>query len=413
MDGATYLSDAITWVTTWVLPFICVLGVLVFIHEMGHFLVARWCGVLVERFSIGFGPELVGWTDRSGTRWRVSLLPLGGYVKFLGEQVVVNKATQETEIRVPRFDLGSPDEAQGGGAGGTNSDEGDSYRTLTRPLTDEEKAGCFHFKPLPHRTAVVAAGPAANFLLAIAILCGLYMGQGQPVTAPIVSEVMPGSAAERAGLQPGDRFLSVDGVRTDRFQDVQHAILLNPGSEVILEIERAGSVFEVPVVPSVVMVPYDYGERQEGRLGVRNSTGNDFVQLGPVSAFVAAVEQTWSYTMLNLTAVGQIVTGYRSVGEIGGPVRIAHISGEVAQLGLLTVLKLMAVLSVSLGLINLFPIPMLDGGHLLYYAIEAVRGKPVGPKLQEFGLKIGLALVVGLMIMVSLNDLVSGPFWNS
>ena len=381
--------DMINWITTWILPFLGVLGALVFFHELGHYQVARWCGVKVESFSIGFGPELFGWTDRVGTRWRVSALPLGGYVKFFGDPTM----TQAGPPEITEYD-----------------NEGESQ---TRPLTDEERDGCFFFKPLWQRAAVVAAGPLANFLLAILLFAGLFMSQGQLKTDPTVGEVLPGTAAERAGLQPGDRFLAVDGAAVERFQEVQHAIMLNPGIEVLLTMERAGEILEIPVVPDVDLVPYDYGEHKRGLLGVRSGANTRFIVHDPLSALWQGARTTWDYTVLNVRAVGQMLSGYRSVTELGGPFRIAHVTGEVSQHGFYTVLKLMAILSIGLGLVNLVPIPVLDGGHLLYYSIEAVRGKPLGLQAQEFGLKIGLALVAFLMIVVSLNDLVSGPFWNS
>lgn len=368
--------EALGWVSDWIVPFIVVLGILVFIHEMGHFLVARLCGVRVEAFSIGFGPELAGWNDRRGTRWKVCLLPLGGYVKFFGD------------------------------ASAASTPDGDDLQEMSA----EERAVCFHHKPLAQRAAVVAAGPAANYLLAIAIFAGLFMTQGQPATDPVVSEVMAGSAAEAAGLQPDDRFVAIDGAAIDRFQELQDIIRLNPGTPITITVERDGRAIDLEAVPDVIVEEDDFGRREIGRLGVQNKTGHRFVVHDPISAVASAVDHTWAITAMSLRAVGQIITGERSVKEMGGPVRIAHMSGEVAQRSWLTLINFMGLLSISLGLINLFPIPVLDGGHLLYYAIEAVRGKPLGARAQEVGFTVGLALVVGLMLVVTVNDLSQGPF---
>lgn len=462
--------EALAWVSDWILPFLIVLGLLVFVHELGHFLVARWCGVRVEAFSIGFGKELVGWRDRHGTRWKLCLLPLGGYVKFFGD------------------------------AGAASTADG----AAMTEMSPEDKAVCFHHKPLRHRAAIVAAGPAANYLLAIVIFAGLFMTNGRLATEPVVSDVIEGSAAQAAGLLIDDRILSVDGDRVSRFQDLVDIIRLNPGTPIDIAVQRNGETLVLTAVPDVIIEEDDFGQRAIGRLGILHhvtypvvadisagsaaaaagfqpgdrllavndarirvfddlvavvranpdreitvtvSRGTDIVTLsavpdpvvtqtgqgrqvtgrlgithrmagkpgtrvvhGPVSAVIHAVEHSWGITVMSLRAVGQMLVGDRSVSEMGGPLRIAHLSGEVAQLGIVVLLNFMALLSISLGLINLFPIPVLDGGHLLYYAVEAVRGRPLGPRVQEIGFTVGLALVVGLMLMVTINDVRQGPF---
>ena len=357
-----------------VIPFLIILSVLVFIHEMGHYLVARWNGVKVEVFSIGFGREIFGWNDKSGTRWKVSLLPLGGYVKMFGD------------------------------ADAASTPDGD-----LRDMTEEEKKVSFHHKRLGQRTAIVAAGPIANFLLAIVLFAGLFMTAGQPYTPALIDGVTENSPAAEAGFQPGDRIVALDGTEIERFQDLQRVIALTvPGTELNITVERDGEAVTLPTVVGSSSREDGLGNSsQVGYLGVQRTGAREFRELGPVEAVGAAFTETWNMTVGTLKAVGQIVTGYRSAEELGGPIRIAQMSGQAVDLGIGTAIWFAAILSINLGLINLFPIPMLDGGHLLFYAFEAVRGKPLGEQAQEYGFRIGLALVVGLMLFVTWNDISS------
>jgi regulator of sigma E protease len=353
------------------LPFLAILTVLVFVHEMGHYLVARLNGVRVEVFSIGFGPELFGWTDKAKTRWKFSLIPLGGYVKMFGDA----DATSRPDREMPE-------------------------------LTEEELAEAFPYKRLGQRSWIVAAGPLANFLFAIVLMAGLFMAIGQPFTPPVVGTVIPDSAAEEAGLQPDDRFLRIDNTEITSFQDIQLIVSLGLGEPIEIVVLRDGK--EVPLVatPRLTEMTDDFGNLQEvGRLGISHS-GIEFIRHGPLAAVWHATERTGVQTLAILKAVGQMFVGDRSTTELGGPLRIAKMSGQVAEYGLASVLQFMWILSISLGLINLFPIPILDGGHLLFYAIEAVRGRPLGERAQEYGFRIGLALVLSLMVFATWNDIV-------
>ncbi|MGE0714081.1 MAG: RIP metalloprotease RseP [Alphaproteobacteria bacterium] len=353
------------------LSFLVLLTILVFVHELGHYWVARRSGVRIEVFSIGFGPELFGWNDRAGTRWKFSVLPLGGYVKMFGDA-------------------------------GAASTPGDGLDRMTA----EERAVSFHHKRLAARAAIVAAGPAANFLFAVVVLAGLFMTQGQPFTPPEVGTVAAGSAAEAAGVRPGDRIVEVDGSRIERFEEVQQIVRLNQGTPLAVAVMRDGKRVELQATPRVVEIHDRIGGTQRlGMLGIGRS-GVEFVRRGPVDALVAGFDETASLTVGTLTAVWQMVSGARTADELGGPLRIAQMSGEATRAGIAGFLWFAAILSINLGLINLFPIPMLDGGHLLFYAAEAVRGKPLGERAQEYGFRIGLALVLTLMIFATWNDLV-------
>lgn len=355
----------------YILPFLVILTVLVFVHELGHFWVARRNGVRVETFSIGFGPEIAGFTDRSGTRWKLGALPLGGYVKMFGDA-------------------------------GAASTPGDDLHSMT----DEEKAVAFHHKRLSQRAAIVVAGPVANFLFAILFSTALFMTVGRPFTPPEVGSVIPDSAAARSGLQPGDRLLELDGSRIDSFEDIQRIIQLSPGEPLPARIQRGGATLSLVLTPDRQEETDRFGNVHVlGRLGIARG-GLETVRLNPFEAVTAAVDHVFVTTGTILKVVGQMITGTRPADEIGGIVRIAHLSGEVSQIGMIAVINFMIMLSINLGLINLFPIPMLDGGHLLFYAIEAIRGRPLGERAQEYGFRIGFALVVCLMLFATWNDLV-------
>lgn len=363
--------DVINGFFNYVLPFVVILTILVFVHEMGHYLVARRNGVKVEVFSIGFGPEVLGWTGRSGTRWKISAIPLGGYVKMFGDT----------------------DPASTG---------------VARDLTPDEQKVSFHHKRVGQRAAVVAAGPAANFLFAVLLLAGLYVAVGQPYTAPTVDLVLPNSAAAAAGLQTGDRVVSIEGQSVERFEDMQRIVMSRPGEPLLVVIDRQGRQERLSVTPSTETLTDRFGNQQRiGRLGVQ-SNQMKIVRHDPFTAVWQATRETWNLTMGTLHALGQMVTGKRSTDEIGGVLRIGQMSGEVTRDGFFSVgtIVFIALLSINLGLINLFPIPVLDGGHLIFYAAEAVRGRPLGKRVLDYGSMAGLAAVLALMIFATWNDLV-------
>jgi len=355
----------------YILPFLVVLTVLVFVHELGHYLAARRNGVRVDTFSIGFGPELFGWTARSGTRWRVGIIPFGGYVKMFGD---VDPASR-------------PDEG------------------TVQAMSEAEKAVSFYHKRLLQRVEIVFAGPMANFLFSLVVLAGFFMTLGQPFTSSEVSDVLPGSAAERAGIQPHDVIVAVDGKPIERFEDIVQIILLNTGTKVEILVQRDGREIALTATPVVSEEKDVFGNIQHvARLGIRGQV-TKYLRHDPPTAVWRATLETWNQITSTLQAVGQMITGARSSEEAGGPIKIAQMSGEVARGGVFALINFMAVLSINLGLINLFPIPVLDGGHLLFYAAEAIRGRPLGQRAQEFGFRIGLALVLTLMVFVTLNDL--------
>ncbi|MBI1776358.1 MAG: RIP metalloprotease RseP [Proteobacteria bacterium] len=357
-------------VRDYAIPFLVILTVLVFVHELGHFCLARRNRVRVETFSIGFGPELFGFNDRKGTRWKFSALPLGGYVKMFGEG-----------------------EGMGTGA-------------AAAALSPEERAVSFHHKTLGQRAAIVAGGPLANFIFAIVVLTGLFAIVGQPFTAPVVDEVMEAGAAEKAGVKPGDRFLTVDGQSISRFEELQRLVQDSPGRPLEVVLDREGQALRLTVTPTVTEQTDRFGNRHViGLLGVR-SHRLETVRHDPLTAVWQASRETAMMTVGTLKALGQIIVGSRGTEELGGPLRIAQMSGEVAQGGLVATFWFMAVLSINLGLINLFPIPVLDGGHLLFYGAEALRGRPLGPRAQDYASMAGLALVLALMVFATWNDLV-------
>ncbi len=354
-----------------ILAFLVILTVLVFVHEMGHFLVARRNGVRVEVFSIGFGKEIFGWTDKSKTRWKISMIPLGGYVKMFGD---ANAASQ------PSGEIAE--------------------------LSAEDQAVAFHTKRLGQRFWIVLAGPMANFLFAWVILVGLFITVGQQFTPPEVGTVVPESAAAAAGMLPGDRILELNGVTIERFEEVQRIIRPNPGVRVEILVLRDGEQVALTAVPRLSELSNNFGMTQQiGLLGITRS-GVEYVQHGFAAALWRAGGEVLFLSRATLEALGQIIIGNRSAKELGGPIRIAQMSGAYAEAGLVPTLAFMVMLSVTLGLINLFPIPMLDGGHLLFYIIEFVRGRPLGERAQEYGFRVGLVLVFSLMIFVTVNDLI-------
>lgn len=357
------------------ISFLVILSVLVFVHEFGHFWVARKCGVRVEVFSIGFGPELFGRYDRHGTRWKFSALPLGGYVKMFGHTEMVT---------------------------GPDGDE--------RPMTPEERRVAFHHKPLLQRAAVVLAGPAANFLFAILALAVLFSVFGEPYSPAVVGGVVQGGAAEKAGMLPGDRIVSLNGRAIDRFEEVATIVQIGLGEPLVVVVERDGARITLHAEPTITEEKDPLGRKMEiGRLGITSAAPTEVMRYDPATALWQATKRTYDLSASTLKAVWQMVTGTRSSDQIGGVISIARMSGEVAQLGLANTIFYAALLSVSLGLINLFPVPMLDGGHLAFYALEAVRGRPLDPRTQEWGFRIGLVLVLALFVFATRNDLMSFP----
>lgn len=364
--------EYIASVSNWILPFLVLLTILVFVHEMGHYLVARRCGVRIEVFSIGFGPEICGWNDRHGTRWRFSAIPIGGYVKMFGEQ------------------------------------PGGSGRDGEAPaLSAAELAVSFSTKTLGQRAAIVFAGPFANFVFAIIVLAGMFMAVGQPFTPADISEVMPGSAAERAGLEPGDVFVSINGTKIERFEQVVRIVQLAPGQPLEITVLRNGREITLDAVAGIHEQEDRFGNTQTiGRLGVRRSGGDRIlVRHDPATAVWRASVETVVLSRRILEFVWQMIAGTRTAKDLGGPIRIAQISADVWQLGIESMIMFAVMLSINLGLLNLFPVPMLDGGHLLFYLFEAIRGKPLGERVQEYGFRIGIVMVLGLMVFVTWNDL--------
>ncbi|HVA35456.1 MAG TPA: RIP metalloprotease RseP [Stellaceae bacterium] len=356
----------------YVVPFLVVLTVLVFVHELGHYLVARWNKVRIETFSIGFGPELFGWTDRVGTRWKVSAIPLGGYVKMFGDADPASMAAPEQ----------------------------------LAAMTEAEKAVSFHHKRLMQRVAVVAAGPVANFAFTIVALAALFATVGQPFTPPQIGKIEAGSAAAAGGLKAGDTIVRIDGAAIHRFEDIQQAVRLDDGNALAITVQRDGKDLTLSITPRVTTVTDHFGNPHRFPLLGIERQGVDYVRRNPVDAVWRAGQETGNLVSGTLTAVWQMIIGARPADEIGGPLRIAQMSGEVAQGGAVALIWFMAVLSVNLGLINLFPVPVLDGGHLLFYAAEAIRGRPLGARAQEYGFRLGLALVLTLMVFATWNDLV-------
>lgn len=360
----------------YLIPFLFVLTVVVFFHELGHFLVARYCGVAVETFSIGFGREILGRTDRHGTRWKLGWIPLGGYVKFEGDD---NAASTPDRARLSQ-------------------------------VPEDQRSGLFHFKPLHKRAAVVAAGPIANFILATVIFAGIFTIVGQGTALAIIEAVVPGSAAEAAGFKPNDQVISIEGSKIDGFEDMIRIVSSSPGVPLHFGVMRDGAEIELVATPDIKEVEDIIGGTVRiGQIGVQRKAGEGsyrIVRTDPLTGLWQGARHTWFVISGTMNYLGGMISGREDTSQLGGPIRIAEVSGKVAEQGFTALLNLTAVLSVSIGLLNLFPVPMLDGGHLLYYAVEAVRGRPMGEKAQEFGFRVGLALVMMLMVFATWNDLV-------
>ena len=359
----------------YILPFLFVLTVVVFFHELGHFLVARWAGVKVLTFSLGFGPELFGFNDRQGTRWKVSAIPLGGYVKFFGD---------DSEASTP------------------------SSETLAG-MSEEDRKHSFHHKKVGPRAAIVAAGPIANFLLAIAIFTALFTFFGKPSTTARVDTVQAGSAAAAAGFQSGDVVMAIDGDAIGSFSEMQRIVSIRAGEKLTFTVKRGDSTLQLQGTPELKEVKDNFGNMHRlGVLGITRATNPGDIlteRVNPATALWLGIKETWFVVDRTLAYIGGVFAGREAADQVGGPLRIAQISGQVATIGLAALVHLAAVLSISIGLLNLFPVPLLDGGHLLFYTVEAVRGRPLSERAQEMGFRIGLGLVLMLMVFATYNDI--------
>ena len=357
--------------------YILMVAILVVVHEGGHYLAGRWFGVKVDAFAFGFGRELFGWNDKRGTRWRVNAVPLGGYVKFTGD---MNAASQP-----------DPDVAA---------------------LPAAERAGLFLFKPLWQRAIIVAAGPLINFAFAIIILAGVYMALGHPSTPAVVSAVMADGPAAKAGILPGDRITAIDGSSITRFEDIASSAMISTGAPMTVAFERGGAIGTVTLTPKIVETVDRFGGvARHGRLGIARSGAQVVESVGPIEALGYVVADTWGITVSIARTLRQIVMGERSLDELGGPIKTGQVTGQQASLGVLSFIVFMAFFSINLGFINLIPIPMLDGGHLLLYAVEAVRRQPIGAKVQEWAFMSGFAAIMTLMVVLTWNDLSSVGVW--
>lgn len=435
--------------------FILVLSLLVFVHEWGHYIVARMCGVKVEIFSIGFGKEIYGWNDKNGTRWKISMIPLGGYVKMFGDT----------------------DPASAGHSDNVKDGE------KVRPLTEDERSVAFFAKPVWKRFLVVLAGPAINFIFAIILLFGLYAFHGQPVTQPMASAIIVDSAADKAGFKPHDEIISIDGEKILRFEDIRRVVMVALDTPLEFKVIRGEEEITLNTTPNKQEITDRFGfTHSRGMLGIigpndgiaieniiavagrkvgtpdqirrqlnrnmdkqitielargeektdkfmisalsslneglkdkespkyaalilANRTGEFVLQHGVANGIKASITETWRISASTLKALGQMFTGTRSATELGGIIRIGAIAGDMAQAGLLAIITFTALLSINLGLINLFPIPMLDGGHLVFYIIEALKGKPVPDRMQEYAFRFGFVILIGMMLFANLNDL--------
>jgi len=364
----------IYWLLTYVVPFLAVLTVIVFVHEMGHYLVARWNGIAIQTFSIGFGREVFGWNDKAGTRWRLSAIPLGGYVRFVGDMDAASTPDNEAIA---------------------NADPALAPRLFAN-------------KNVWQRIAVVAAGPAANVILTFVILYALLLGYGRYTIPPVVGEVIAGSPAESAGIAPGDIIISVDGYVVRGFEDFQRLVATSPEREVTVVLDRGGASETLVLLPEATEVEDRFGNMQRiGRIGVSRDVEQTDVTLyrpGPIEAIGMTTEEIRFIVQRTGAFLGDFFVGRGDVEQLGGPIKVAKVSGEVATLGIIALINLTALLSLNIGIFNLLPVPMLDGGHLMYYLVEAVRGRPLSMKVQEIGFRIGFALVLSLMVFTLFND---------
>jgi regulator of sigma E protease len=369
------LHGFVSWTPLGLPAYIFVITIVVFFHELGHYAVARAFGVKVDVFSIGFGREITGWTAKSGTRWKISLIPFGGYVKFAGDANAASVPDREAAEQMPVAMRGD----------------------------------VLFFRPLYQRALVAAAGPVANFILAIVLFTGLLLHDGRTIVAPVIGTVTKGSAAAMAGIRPGDRILRIGDTRIDGFQQMSEIIGLSGGKQLSIGLERGGHDLTVRLAPRNTRARDMLGEMEDRlMIGVGSQARPTLttIHYSLPGAFAAACGMTWDILSGTLEGVVQMLRGQVSVSQLHGPVGIADMTQKIAVLGFMALLNLSAVLSVSIGLVNLFPIPLLDGGHLLYYGCEAVLGRPLGERAQDVGFRLGLALVLGFAILVTWNDLI-------
>jgi regulator of sigma E protease len=358
----------------YVFPFLFVLGLVVFFHELGHFLIGRWCGVKVETFSLGFGPELYGFNDRRGTHWRIAALPLGGFVKFFGE-ADSSSAADEAALEA---------------------------------MSPQEREVSFFAQRVWKRAAIVAAGPTANFLLAIAIFSGIFYLHGRSILLPVVDSVTADSAAAAAGFEPGDRIISIDGAKIDSFEDMQRIVQGASDTQLVFVVNRAGKSVELIATPRRRDVETPFGTTRVGVLGIQSKAKPENWHIrnyGLVQSVKLAGSETWYVVARTGSYLKGLVSGQESPDQLSGPIRIAEVSGEMAKIGVSALLNLAAILSISVGMLNLLPVPLLDGGHLVYYVVEGIRGKAMNERAQQFGFKIGIMLVTSLMIFATYNDI--------
>jgi regulator of sigma E protease len=369
-----FLASLAGWIWQYGIMFLLVLTLVVFVHELGHFLVARWCGVTVKAFSIGFGPEIYGFYDKHGTRWRFAWIPLGGYVKFI-------------------------------------DDENASSFGGEKQLAPSERAGAFHSKSVGARAAVVAAGPIANFILAIVLYSGLNATFGLHILPPLVDAVVPNSPAERAGFKSGDTIVAIDGTKIDRFDDLQRIVGSAAGEELTFTVERGGESIILKATPSVDEQKDAMGRTfRRGLIGIQRAISPEKVRSVSVSlpeAIMLGIGETYGNITQTLAGIRDIITRRQSAEQMGGPIMMAEVTAKVAELGLEPMLRWIAFISANIGFLNLLPIPVLDGGHLMFYAFEAIRRKPASERLQQMGFQVGLALLMMLMVFVNFNDIMN------
>ncbi len=371
MDSLATLAG---WIWQYGIMFLLVLTLVVFIHEMGHFLVARWCGVTVKAFSLGFGPEIYGFYDKHGTRWRFAWIPLGGYVKFIDDE-----------------------NAASAGAG--------------KRLAPGDHAGAFHSKSVGARAAVVAAGPLANFLLAIVLYSGLNAVVGVHVVPAFVDAVVANSPAERAGFKPGDQIVAIDGTEIEKFDDLQRIVGSSAGEELTFTVERDGQKVALKATPNVDEQRDAFGRTyRRGLIGIQRAMSPDKIRslsVGLPEAIVLGIKETYGNITQTVAGLRDIITRRQSAEQMGGPIMMAEVTARVAELGLEPMLRWIAFISANIGFLNLLPIPVLDGGHLLFYAYEAIRRKPASERMQQMGFQVGLALLMMLMVFVNFNDIMN------
>ena len=359
-----------------IIPFLVLILVVVFIHEYGHYYFAKKYGVGVTDFSIGFGKEIYGWNDKSGTRWKICMIPLGGYVKFFGDRNVFSQADQDK---------------------------------ILKQYSEEDRKKLFVLKPLYQRALIVAAGPFANFILAIFIFMCIYMFIGKDFTPPVINEIKKDSPAEIAGLKKNDMILEIDGNKVESILDVSKLIMMSTTEYIDFKISRYDNDILLKIKPKIIQSEDNLGNKVNKRIvGITLIPYNNqinHVKLGPVKALFHSVGEVYFVCSSSLKYLGSMIAGSGDSSQLGGPIRIAKISGQVAEFGIIPFLSMMAYISVSLGLINLFPIPLLDGGHLMFYGFEKILGRPLSQKTQEGFFRIGMFLLLSLMFFATFNDL--------